>query len=70
MSDQHEWRRPGHFIAFAVLAVLFLVAVSFVFLWLFTPRPYPGYYFPLFPFGLFWTLLLVLFVFGILRWAF
>jgi len=72
MTDQQGWRHPGIFIAFGVLAVLFIAGASFFFFGWFTPRsfPGPGYYFPNFPFGLFWAFLLIFFVLGILRWAF
>jgi len=70
MNDQSGRRHLGLFVAFGVLALLFIVGASFVFFGFFTPRPSPGYYFPLFPFGLFWAFLLIFFVFGILRWVF
>jgi uncharacterized membrane protein len=70
MSNQRGWRHPGLFIAFGVLALLFIVGASFLLFGLFVARPFPGPGFPYFPFGIFWAFLLVFFVFGIVRWAF
>ena len=71
MTEKGGRRHPGLFIALSILAVLLVVGVSLVVFWSFAPKP-PStyYYFPFFPFGIFWAFLLVFFAFGILRWVF
>ena len=71
MSGQNRWGHPGVFIAFAILAVLFVVGISLFAFGYVAPKPSSGFYFfPYFPFGIFWAFLLVFFAFGILRWTF
>jgi len=70
MSERNGWRHPGLFIALSIITVLTIIGGSLFFLGYFVTRLPTAYYFPFFPFGIFWAFLLIFLVFGVLRWVF
>jgi uncharacterized membrane protein len=69
----HNWRRPGYYIAFGVLALLVIIGGSLLLIRFVFPPPAGGFYytgFPFFPFGIFWFFLFIFMIFGVSRWIF
>jgi uncharacterized membrane protein len=68
--NNHGWRHPALWIAVSALALLVLIGIGFAVLDFFGPRTPMGYYYPFFPFGLFWGIFLIFIIFGAFRWMF
>lgn len=74
--NQNDWPGPGRVFRWVILGIMILVVVWFaLFAFSYMMRPTPVfqyfYYRPFFfPFGFFFGILLLFFIFGTLRWVF